>query len=297
MANTIAGTNLTQISIMSLDILQRELIPFQAFQTDFSAELAQEGAAITTRIATAPSAADLSSGYTAVDQTLTAKTVTLSNFKGLVVGFTDLEVTKSSVSLIDLFIVPGVRAMTNAIFDDVNNLVTNANFSQNEVVAAASFTANSLALLSKDLTLANASKDGRAAIINSTYFYNLAKDADLKNYLNYGSNSVIVNNVIPRVHGFDVYELSSIDSTPNAQSENLAGWVNTKQALLIAARLPAAPANFPGEIANVTDPGTGFSYQFRRWYDPDAGLHKMSVGTIWGVSVGNASCLYRILSA
>ena len=150
MANTLPS-NLTAISQAALDVLQRELLPFNAFTTDFSADIASQGDAVSTRIATAPSSADVSGGYTAVDQTVTAKTVTLSAFKGLVVGFTDLQVSKASFNIIDLFVRPGVVAVVNDIFDTVNNLVTNANFSQKETIAAAAFDSDSMATLAAEI--------------------------------------------------------------------------------------------------------------------------------------------------
>jgi hypothetical protein len=296
MANTLAA-NLTAISQAALDVLQRELPPFGAFTTNFNSDIAQEGDAVSTRIATAPASADLSGGYTAVDQTVTAKTVTLSNFKGLVVGFTDLQWSKASYDLMNLFVVPGVRAVVNDIFDDVNNLVTNANYSQKETIAAAAFDSDSLATLAKDLTAVNVPKADRHALLNSTYYLSLAKDSAIKAAYAYGGTEAIRDNRIPRVHGFSVHELSTIDSTPNAQAENLVGWVCTPQAILIAARAAAVPENFPGEVMNFADPMTGLPLQLRKWYDADSGLHKMSIGCIWGTQVGNASCLYRVVSA
>ena len=138
MANTLPS-NLTAIANAGLDVLQRELLPFGAFTTDFSSDIASQGDAVSTRIATAPASADLSGGYTAVDQTITAKTVTLSNFKGLVVGFTDLQVSKASFDPVREFVVPGIRALMNDIFDDVNNIVINSNYSQKETIASTAF--------------------------------------------------------------------------------------------------------------------------------------------------------------
>jgi hypothetical protein len=295
MANTLPS-NLTAIAQAGLDVLQRELLPFNVFTKDFSSDIASAGDAVSTRIATAPASADLSGGYTAVDQTITAKTVTLSNFKGLVVGFTDLQVSKASFDIVEQFVVPGIRALMNDIFDDVNNLVINGNYSQKETIAATAFDSDSMALLAKDLTVANVPKAGRYAILNPTYYLALAKDNAIKAAYAYGGADAIRDNRIPRVHGFDLHELSTVDSTPGGQSEYLQGWVGTPQAILIAARRPAAPAQFPGELVDTQDPTTGLPMQWRRWYDPDSGLHKFSVGTIWGVAVGNASCLYRIVS-
>lgn len=296
MANTVP-VNLTALSMAALDVLQRELPPFSAFTTDFSSDIRERGDAVSTRIATAPVSADLSTAYTSVDQTVTAVTVTLNTFEGLVVGFTDLQVSKASFNLIDLFVIPGVRAIVNSIFDAVNNLVTNANFSQKETIATAAFDSDSVLTLAKDLNVVNVPKDGRALILNSGTFLKLAQDDAIKAAYAFGNSQAIQNYTIPRLGGFGVYEFSTIDSTPNAQSENLAGWAQSKQALLIAARAVSVPGNFPGEVISFSDPMTGLPLQMRYWYAPELGQHKFSVSCLSGVKVGNASCLYRIVTA
>ena len=65
----------------------------------------------------------------------------------------------------------------------------------------------------------------------------------------------------------------------------------------MAARLPAIPPNFPGEVETVTDPESGFSLQLRRWYSADDGVYYMSMASIYGAAVGNAGNLKRIVSA
>lgn len=296
MANTLPS-NLTAMANAALDVLQRELPPFNAFTTDFSSDIASQGDAVSTRIATAPSSADVSGGYTSVDQTITAKTVTLSAFEGLVVGFTDLQYSKASFDPIKLFVVPGIRAVVNGIFDDVNDLVTNANYSNKETIAAAAFDSDSVATLAKDLNVLNAPRDGRALILNSTYMLSIMKDNAVKAAYAFGNAEAVQNYRVPKLAGFGVHEFSSIDSTPNAQAENLVGWAQSQQALLIAARTPAVPGNFPGEVVNIQDPATGLPLQLRYWYAPELGQHKFSVTSIWGVAVGNASCLVRVVSA
>lgn len=296
MANTVPA-NLTALSQAALDVLQRELPPFSAFTTDFSADIREAGDAVSTRIATAPASADVSGGYTSVDQTVTAKTITLSTFEGLVVGFTDLQVSKASFNLIDLFVKPGVRAVVNSIFDSVNNLVTNANFSQKETIATAAFDSDSVMTLAKDLNVVNVPRDGRALVLNSATTLKLMQDNAVKAAYAFGNSAAVQTYRIPQLAGFAVHELSTIDSTPNAQSENLAGWAQSPQALLIAARAVQAPDNFPGEVMNFVDPVTGLPLQMRYWYAPELGQHKYSVTCLWGVAVGNASCLYRIVTA
>ena len=132
----------------------------------------------------------------------------------------------------------------------------------------------------------------RYLLVGPTYFANLAKDAAVQAAYAYGSPDVIRENRIPRVHGFSVHEYTDIP----ANSEHLVGVAGTKQGLLVATRLPAIPANFPGEVEVVTDPESGFSLQFRRWYSADDRKHRMEVGVIYGVAVGVAGNIKRLVS-
>jgi hypothetical protein len=40
------------------------------------------------------------------------------------------------------------------------------------------------------------------------------------------------------------------------------------------------------EVENIIIPGLNLPVQFRRWYDPNAGELKYSVGLLYGVAVG-----------
>mgnify|MGYP003352050416 CR=1 FL=1 len=92
---------------------------------DFSADVATQGESVTTRVATATTAQDFTSTSADQDATTTAKTITLSNYKGTRIGFTDSEWSKSSINLNDVFIQPAVNGIANAIIDSALALVTN----------------------------------------------------------------------------------------------------------------------------------------------------------------------------
>src|SRR5882672_7186128 len=111
MANTVAGVNLAQIAQESLPALESAFLPLRAFSTDFSADIADRGASVTSRYPTIPTAQDLSGGYSRTDAVLTAITVNLDTFYGFVYGFNDLERSKSSIVLNDLFINPAISAL------------------------------------------------------------------------------------------------------------------------------------------------------------------------------------------
>jgi len=295
MANTLGGINLAAIAEQTLDYLGSQFFMLSAFTRDFSQDIRNKGASVTTRIPSSATVQDLSSGYSASDVTSTAKTVTLSNFKGFVTGFTDKEASLSgSVDWLQrVFVEPAVEATCKAVADDLLALVTNANFSANSVITAANFDSDDLADLAGALTTLKVPKSLRSALISPSYNASLQKDAMIQDASAYGSSDAVREHAAGMIHGFGINEYESIPTN----SENLAGFVCHPSALLIAARTVAPPLSPRVQFLNTVDPKTGIPLQFRAWYDRDGGLYKFSVGLLYGVAVGNGSALKRILSA
>lgn len=291
-SNSLGGVNLAQIAQQTLDTLLAKLIPVQAFTTDFSSDVAVQGESVTTRVATAYTVQDFSSTTTAADSTATAKTVSLSNYKGVRIEFSDSEWSKSSVNLFNVFMNPVAHATANALMDTALALVTDANYGTAAFTGdAAAFDWDDVADISKTLSEANVPNDDRCLILSPSYYAALAKD--IKNADVWGNAQVIQGMMIPRVAGFNTYEYNDIPSN----SENLVGVAGAKQGILIAARVPAIPDNFPGEIEQATDPDSGITMQVRRWYSADDRVWRMEAGLIYGAAVGVAGNLKRLVSA
>lgn len=284
MSNTIAGANLSEIAQESLPNLKSTFAPLASLTTDFSSDISSRGASVTTRFPVNPTAIDLSSGYTVNDVSMTAKTITLNTFVGFVYGFTDVERSKSSIMLNELFIQPALQALGNKVFGDLWNLVTAANFAQTPLNATAGdFDRSDLADLSATLTGdLKAPKQGRSVVLNPTYYASLVKSLNSAEIP--GITADKAEGVVPRVAGFDVYQTDLAD----ANSEYLQGFAFHKSSLLMAGRsvdaTGAASSNV--EVADVVIPDLGLPVQFRKWYDPDLGVLKYSCGILYGMSVG-----------
>lgn len=284
MANTIAGVNLAAIAEESLPALTSCFAPLRGIVTDFSADIASEGASVTTRVPTKPTAQDLSSGYTRSDTTLTAKTVTLNTFYGFVWGFNDVERSKSSLMLNDLFINPALDAIGTKVFGDLWDLVLNANFGTSSTITAANFDREDLVDLGVTLTdTKKAPKSGRTLWADPQHYGALVKTLNSAEFP--GLISEKAEAMVPRVAKFDCYETDLAD----ANSENLAAFAFHRSSLLMASRgVDSSGAAEAGvEVENITVPGLELPVQFRRWYDPDTGYLKYSVGVLYGVAVGN----------
>ena len=291
--NTIAGANLAQIAEETLPHLQSCFAPLAGIVTDFSDDVAQAGASVTTRYATKPSAVDLSSGYTSQNTALTAATVSLDTFYGFVYGFKDDERSKSSIHLNDTFISPAVQSLGDKVFGDLWNIVTAANFATSSTVTAANFDRDDVVDLAVSLTdTLKAPKIGRTLWADPSHYGALVKTLNSAEIP--GMTAEKTEGMVPRVSGFDIYESDLCDDN----GENLAAFAFHKSALIMAGRSVdtelAAQAGV--EVENVVIPGLNLPVQFRRWYDPTLGELKYSVGLLYGVAKGTGMG-HRIVTA
>ena len=283
MSNTIAGTNLAAISQLSLPSLTALFAPVQAFTTDFSDDISGTGESVTTRYAANPVAADLSSGFTPSDVSMTAKTISLSNYYGFVAAFTDVERSKSLIDLPRLFIEPMLQAIGTKFFATVWDLVTEANFATYYTSTAANFDRSDLIDISATLTgTLKAPKMDRAFLCDTSFYGALLKTLNSAEFP--GVIAEKTEGFVPRVSGLDIYQSSEIDGN----SEYLGGFAAHKSALLFAGRRVNADgaAQAGVEVADVVVPGLNLPVQFRRWYSPNDGQLRISCGLLWGVSKG-----------
>lgn len=296
MANTLNGINLAKIANKSLDFMARQFLPLRAFHRDFSADIKDQGESITTRVAGAVSAVDVSSGYTAQDVSSTAITVTLNKNKGFPMGFTDAELYKAANDfnwLLGIFIEPATESVLKAMLDDSFALVLAANFSSAATVTASNYDADDLADNGVTLSTNKAPKMERAAIFKPTYYGALIKDSVVEDASASGSTEALKEAKITRCRGFNIFEYTDIP----ANGESLEGVALHPSALALAARSMVTPPDFKGRIENVIEPVTGLPLQWRQWYEAKEKKTYVSVEALYGVSKGNGAALVRIKSA
>ena len=294
-AGNLGGINLQVIAQDSLTTLLAQFPLVNKFTTDFGGDILQRGESVTTRLASGVSATDIAAnGYTRSDVLSTAKTVTLNKHKGFVMGFSDGEVAKGGYDVLRrTFIRPAAHAVVKAVMDDVFGLVTNANFgSTGYTGTAAAFDADAVADISQALTDANVPMAGRTLIVRPVLYTSLAKDNSIQAQYASGTNAPLTENLLPRIHGFEVNQYTALPETVT----DLRGIACSPEAILIAARLPATPTNWYGNVATATDAESGLSIQVREWYDGDAGEQKLSMSILYGVAVGNPANLTKIIA-
>lgn len=293
MSNTIAGVNLAQIAQESLPELKALFAPLNGITTDFSSEIADRGASVTTRYPVNVTAQDLSAGFDSTGVETVATTITLNQYPGFVYGFSDLERSKSSINLNDLFIQPAMQAVGTSMFGSLWNLVTATNFDATPLTStAANFDRNDLADLRAQLNVQGAPQQGRAVVLSPAYFASLLKSLNTAEFPGFIREKT--EGFIPRVAGFDVYESTLAD----ANGEYLQGFAFHKSALLMAARsVNADGAVQTGtEIADVVIPGLNLPVQMRRAYDNRLGQLWYSFGVLFGIQKGRPQMGVRIVS-
>lgn len=291
--NTLNGVNATRISGLTIEAMQTYLLPlFGAFTTDFSQDIEDYGEAVTTRYVTNPTVQNFAATRSAQNSATTARTITLNQYIGVDLGFTDLEQSFSDLDLMNMYIVPAITAIGENVITNVFTRVTAASFSQNTVITAANFTAANVSLLNEYLNTAKVPLAPRHLVVSPTYAGTLKRDTALSASYAYGNNGVITSGMVPKVYGFDVHEYNG--SIPN-NSENLAGIATAPQGLLIAARQPKPPRNWAGQTLSITEPKSGLTIQMRDFYDNQEQRTQFCV--VYGTQIGNPANLWRIKSA
>jgi len=313
MSNVLSGINLQLIAQDSLTTLLSEFPLISKFSTNFGGDIAVKGESVTTRIASQVTATDIgANGYTPSGVVSTARTVTLTQHKGFVMGFNDGEVAKGGYDVLRrTFMRPAAWAVSKAVLDSIFALCTPSNFpnaAYNGSIAA--FDADAVAGISQYLTDLNVPQGNRVLITRPAMYTNLAKDNAIQAQYASGTNAPLTENLLPRIHGFEVNQYSGLPnstttiygtSTPDPQfsglDANLMGIAANPESIIIAARLPAVPQGWYGNVATATDEKSGLSIQVREWYDGVLGQQLMSMSILYGVQIGSTNTLARILAS
>lgn len=296
MPNTLSGINLAKIANKSLDFMARQFLPLQAFHRDFSEEIKDQGESITTRVASAVTAVDVSGGYTAQNVVTTPITVTLNQNPGFPWAFTDAEIYKAANNfdwLMKIFVEPATESVVKAILDYSFAIFTAANFASSVTKTAGQFDADVVADNAVTLTTNKAPKTERATIVLPTYYGNVAKDATVEDLSKSGSAEALRDMKVSRLRGFSMFEYTDIPTN----GENLAGVSLHPSALAMAARSQITPPEFSGRVENITEPVSGLPLQWRIWYDANNKKTMLSVEALFGASKGNGAAAVRIKSA
>ena len=272
------------------------IAPLNSFTLDVGQEIAKKGESVTVGLYTAGGAVTTFAGnyLTGEGKTISDVKVTVSEHEFVTTSLTDIERRNTHSKIEELGYQQGAD-LADSVVADILGLVTNANFSGNTVIGAATaLDSDDMIDLKNSLDVAKAPKRMRSALLAPAYFNNLSKDSALKNAEASGSTDALREGVAGRVAGFDIYDPSAIPGN----SENLIGFGCVPQAIAIAMPYldPGAGHDYSSAEALV-DPDSGITMGMRTWYDKQAGKEVLTLECLWGKSVGITGGLHRLLSA
>lgn len=234
-------------------------------------------------------------GYVAGDTTTSSKDITINKRKYQGMEFTSSELSRQPFINTMFLAKLKIEKLALDVFNDVLSVVTLANF------GAAAYTGPASAFSSdtvSDIKLACKlwPMMGRSLFIDSAYDAALLKDNSIKNSQAYGGSGAIQDGVIPKVFGFDYYEIPTIPSN----DENLTGFAVFSSAILVATA-PVPPSEEVRRAGTnyelVVDPQTGLSFEYRNFGDNVKDKAGHFIECNYGYLAGVTSALKRIVSA
>lgn len=225
-ANSLNGLSLTAIAAETLPVLQAATPAFSLISTDFSADVATVGSAVSTRIPTAGTAVayNRDNGYVAGNATASAVTVTLNKHYHFTLGFDDAEVGNIGMAkLQECFIQPAVFAVVNQAQSDLYALITTA-YPAVYSASYASFGFTGLTAASKVLDNSGSSAP-RGAFLGTNLYYDILDD--LKSVSVVGADSLIRAGNVGTIAGVKVAlaPTAIFGGLTSTQAAGLAGFV------------------------------------------------------------------------
>lgn len=297
MANTLVNVNIDKLAELSLSYLASNGIRLDAFSLNLAGGVKERGETVKTRLAGSLSTQDMTSSRVAGNATMSAVDVTLNNYEGVVIGFSDLERSYTDRQLDSEFIAPALEALQEKVVTDVLTQATTANgFDTSQTVSAvASFSADTCANIAATLSTNKVPHGNRSAILSPALVEQLVTDGAIQNAAAFGDSNAVKDGKVDRVHGLDIYEYTG--SIPSG--ENMVGIVAHPQTFAIAAREIAEPepGTWYGQVRSVVDPISGLPFQIKKYYDESTGQQVVSWTMLYGYAVGQAGAASRIVTA
>jgi hypothetical protein len=266
--------------------------------TDFDGSSAKLGQTITARVSSLPSVQnyDATYGYEANAADANGLTsdvsVTLNKHKHVPVKIDYIDQISTKRDLYNETIGNLAYSLGKEAFDHAMSLIVDAGFSHNVTEALADTDKDTLSSISAELNLNGAAPVGRYGIVNSATYNALEADARISSGDYYGqSRTGNGYGQLSNVAGFEnIYEYPDMPTN----SVNLAGFFGTREAIVMAARIPndveqlANRVGIPSisKVDTVTDADTGLSLMGITWQK--SGLFDVYTTLVWvyGMSAG-----------
>lgn len=274
--------------IFSQEILNqvtKKLAPLAAFARDFSSDAAQIGNSISVPLigaATATTFSQASDVYEQSSGTVNAVTVTLSENHLVPVDITDLQALNHSPARAEVYAVQAANALFNRVFAKITSVITSVNFGAIvTTLAAASWTVTQIRKLKLTLDQRDATADMRSLFIPVEIEEVLLADTNIGPAYAFGNANAIQEGKIGRLYGMNVYALNQIP----VNGISLVAWAQHRDAIAVAMRMkPPQDTSQLSAYEELTDPQTGFSFTYRRHYNPGSGKYHINLEALFGMT-------------
>jgi hypothetical protein len=283
-------------SIFAQEALQAfvsKLLPLSAFSRSFSSETGRKGNAVYVPLVSGVTATTFAN-YSTAGGTVGTVTVNLTSHKVSTVDISDLNSANSSAADFTNFARQQGKALAKLVLQDILSIVTTGVFGA-AVVTTATFTRTQVRAMRKALITSDAEVSESSLVVNADIYDALLNDTNIVQAFQYGGAEAIRDGMIPKIMGLSVYESTII---PTAGLSTLIGFAAHSDSIAVAMRYlePLEPGRYDS-VEMVTDPETGMTLGYRRYYDPASGKAYASFEALYGYAAGLTPGLKIITSA
>ena len=294
MPNTLTNLKDVKVAQSAIKPFMATLLPIRAFSSNFSPEPADKLDTIRVPIVGAPSpASDFSGSYTAdVDSSIDVAPVQLNRHTYTTVHVTAREASETALNVLETLVGSAVKQLAQDVLQDIFTEITAANYGDPAIAALASTAFDYKKVLGVRESCANARMPStdRALVLDAAYFSNLlGDDIVAKSFMTPVALPGVVDGVIRRLAGFDVYETTILPNT-----EKLVGFAGHPSCLAVAMRYLEPVAQYD-EAGAVTDPATGLTFGYLRYTETSSNRIFVTVECLYGFKVALADGIKRIV--
>jgi len=292
-------TNLQDIRIADtfLQTFVAALTPFRAFSTDFSAEFVERGKTVNVPIiGEAGQSHDFAGSYSEhADRSIDAIPVVLSRHKVQSINLQDKEVADSSWVTLERLAVGKARQLAQDVLEDIWGAITAARYGASVWEGTPEdFDASAVLTVRSACARANMPVTERNLILDDAYYSNLLGDPKVsQSFLAQLTAASLVDAKLPRLYGFDLHETTILPDN----GERLVGFAAHPSAMAVAMRYlqPIAPEAYL-EAGPVSDPDTGITLGYRRYYEADSGKMIAAFECLYGFTPAIAAGIKRLVA-
>lgn len=297
MPNSLGTLSPPEVVLQVIAMLKAKFPQILTVATDFSSDAVKFGQNVISRVVIPQPVQDydLINGYVPESSVTQDVSTTINRHKHLSLAWNDQEMSSTARNLLEEQMEAAAYSLGLQLSVDLWGNATVANFgtpatgnTQNAPIVVVGGAANvdrNTLLQVRQALVAKGAATPLIGIINGPTF--VALGSDLQGIMNTYNQNEPVNFDEGSFYGLGFSKIMEYPGLPPA----ILGWFGAKAGLMFAARVPALPTEMAAgvplnaDIANVSDPDTGLTFQYRKMYNPWKGTLQLTITVMYGVSV------------